>query len=515
LAYNAEDCTALQRLVEFLSCLHSNGNGKTTNDNGKGVVKADDLPREGFGYFGPNRFQFPELEEINKAAYWDYQRERVLVKTCKRRQPQERKHANRSVLKANKLVIWPAPPACPKCGEEKIYKHVPDDKTVFDLRFSKSGVKRWVTRFDFYRYRCTRCKAVLHNPDRVWSREKFGWNLCAFVAYQVVELRLPQETVTSLLNRLFGFDFCRGIMHRLKVAAAEFYQATYNSLLKRIIAGSLVHADETAVDFKGGRGYVWAFTNLDEVAFVFAESREGDTVQSVLGNFKGVLVSDFYAAYDSIDCPQQKCLIHLIRDLNDDLMAEPFNEELKKLIADFTYLVRPMIATVDRYGLKTRFLRKHKAAVEEFYVALSGLGLQSATAQKCKTRLEKNQDSLFTFLDYDGVPWNNNNAEHAIKSFALLRRVFTGVTTEKGIREYLVLLSVCQTCKYMGVDFLDFLRSGEKDIHAFAESRRRRRKVSVHSESAASVSGTPPSGSRTEGRGCVRENAADFSSAGT
>jgi REP element-mobilizing transposase RayT len=27
----------------------------------------------------------------------------------------------------------------------------------------------------------------------------------------------------------------------------------------------------------------------------------------------------------------------------------------------------------------------------------------------------------------------------------------------------------------MGVDFLDFLRSGEKDIHAFAESRRRRR----------------------------------------
>jgi len=28
-----------------------------------------------------------------------------------------------------------------------------------------------------------------------------------------------------------------------------------------------------------------------------------------------------------------------------------------------------------------------------------------------------------------------------------------------------------QTCKYMGVDFLDFLRSGEKDLHAFAESQ--------------------------------------------
>jgi hypothetical protein len=45
----------------------------------------------------------------------------------------------------------------------------------------------------------------------------------------------------------------------------------------------------------------------------------------------------------------------------------------------------------------------------------------------------------------------------------------------KSIQKQLVILSVCQTCNYMGVDFLDFLRSGEKDIHVFAESRRRRR----------------------------------------
>jgi len=87
-----------------------------------------------------------------------------------------------------------------------------------------------------------------------------------------------------------------------------------------------------------------------------------------------------------------------------------------------------------------------------------------------------NREVLFTFLDHDDIPWNNNNAEHAVKAFALLRRNFDGRSTEKGIKEYLILLSVCQTCKYMGVDFLDFLRSGEKDIHAFAESRRGRRR---------------------------------------
>ena len=121
--------------------------------------------------------------------------------------------------------------------------------------------------------------------------------------------------------------------------------------------------------------------------------------------------------------------------------------------------------------MKKRFLKKHLQSVKRFYRQISESNLQSEKAAKVKARLEKNRDRLFTFLEHDGVPWNNNNAEHAVKPFAELRHIIGGVTTEKGLREYLVLLSICETCKYTGVDFLDFLRSSEKDIHAFAASR--------------------------------------------
>jgi len=40
------------------------------------------------------------------------------------------------------------------------------------------------------------------------------------------------------------------------------------------------------------------------VAYVYSETREGDLLHTMLKDFKGVLVSDFYAAYDSIHCPQ-------------------------------------------------------------------------------------------------------------------------------------------------------------------------------------------------------------------
>jgi hypothetical protein len=40
------------------------------------------------------------------------------------------------------------------------------------------------------------------------------------------------------------------------------------------------------------------------------------------------------------------------------------------------------------------------------------------------------------------------------------------------------MLSICETCKYKEVDFLDFLLSGEKDIEAFAKVKRRRQVLS-------------------------------------
>jgi predicted RecB family nuclease len=52
------------------------------------------------------------------------------------------------------------------------------------------------------------------------------------------------------------------------------------------------------------------------------------------------------------------------------------------------------------------------------------------------------------------------------------------------VHDYLVHLSICQTCKYIGVDFLEFLRSGEKDVHAFADNRART-KTTLPSEKIA------------------------------
>jgi len=378
-------------------------------------------------------------------------------------------------MRINKVVVNKVSPECPTCKRISTAPKARRERILYDLHFGQFSIKRWVVKYVFQTYFCWRCGLIFGLDKRFRTKLKFGWNLLAYFVYQTIDLSISQRIATRSMNRLFGFDLNCNTTNGFKSRAAEFYKETFQKILGRVVAGSLVHADETRANVKGKAAYVWVFTNLREVAYVYADTREAELLHITLAAFKGVLVSDFYAAYDSLDCPQQRCLTHLLRDLNDEILSFPYDEELKHLVIAFAGLVKPMVETVDRYGLKRHFLRKHRAFVGRFYKGLAMTVYQSEAALKCKERFEKNRNRLFTFLEYDGVPWNNNNAEHGIKAYAALRDVMQGTSTRAGTEEYLILLSICQTCKYQGLDFLDFLRSGEKDIEAYAQSHRRRR----------------------------------------
>jgi predicted RecB family nuclease len=480
LDYNREDCEALQIVANRLIDLHSEAHGNDKSPRSD-VVRTSELKRESPYGFKRNEFVFPALEAVNKAAYWDYQRERVYVKSrYKTKSRSTRKAKSRIVLRPNTSIECPRPSRCPACNSKLIYRHGGKrSATLIDLKFMRYGVKRWLARYVTQRYRCRSCLKTFYSPGWRWTG-KYGPNLIAYTIYQNIELRIPQTLIAVGLNQLFGLDISRNTTNKFKSAAAQIYEHTYNELLKGLCKGRLLHVDETNISIKDGNGYVWVLTSMEEVIYFYTPTREGSTIQSMLKSFSGVLVTDFYAAYDTIECPQQKCLIHLIRDLNEELLKHPYDERLRRILGDFSGLIRQIVETVDRRGLKSRFLGKHRRSVDRFYKDLTAESVSSDAAKKVVDRLKKNQKTLFTFLDYDDVPWNNNNAEHAIKAFAMLRHVIEGVTTEKGIHDYLVLLSVCETCKFKNVNFLDFLRSGSKNIDDFANGRRRQRLREAH-----------------------------------
>jgi hypothetical protein len=261
-------------------------------------------------------------------------------------------------------------------------------------------------------------------------------------------------------------------VQRFKASVARRYERTNIAIVAELLRGPSLSVDETEARLRKEKAHVWVFAGLSGAYYEYRDSRNGQFLSERLNGFDGVLVSDFFTAYDSIECPQQKCLVHLIRDMNEDVKSNPYDVELKGIVQAFATTVRPIIETVDRYGLAKSRLQKHKSAAMEFVEEVGRRLVSSEAATKYQKRIEKYGYRLFTFLDYDLVPWHNNNAEHAIHAFARYRRFADGRLTKKSVGEYLAILSVLQTCEYRSLNVLDFLLSGETNLDRSVNHRR-------------------------------------------
>ena len=191
--YNGQDCEALGLVTQEVLGLHQT-RSDSRGARGRVVVDTTTLKREHPYGFKRNTFFFPELDAINKAAYWDYQREQVYVKSNQRLR-RALKATARSVksLPTNKHIQCSPQTECPLCGSKHIHKNDRANKIVHDLKFTPAGVKRWIVHYHFHRYMCRNCGRVFHPQPRDWSGSKFGPAILAYSVYQNIELRLPQE----------------------------------------------------------------------------------------------------------------------------------------------------------------------------------------------------------------------------------------------------------------------------------------------------------------------------------
>ena len=162
--YNSQDCEALERVANTIVRLCD----RSTPDkplllNDDSVVNVDSLQREYPQRFGKIDFAIPELAAINKASYWDYQRSKIYVRSSQplKRAVKRDGSIQARALRHNETIDLPPPPQCPECKVTEFYKHGRYAKTVYDLRFGKSSIRRWIVKYRSHRYRCYRMQGKL------------------------------------------------------------------------------------------------------------------------------------------------------------------------------------------------------------------------------------------------------------------------------------------------------------------------------------------------------------------
>jgi hypothetical protein len=133
--------------------------------------------------------------------------------------------------------------------------------------------------------------------------------------YQMVVGGQNMSRIRVGVAKLFGLELNVACINGFKQAISLHYKQSYSKILDDLLSSPVLYVDETTANLRAETGYVWRITDGRSAYYFYKKSREGSFLPELFKNYAGVLVSYFFTAYDSIDCRQQRCLVHLMRDL--------------------------------------------------------------------------------------------------------------------------------------------------------------------------------------------------------
>ena len=353
---------------------------------------------------------------------------------------------------------------CPDCGGAMHPTGEFTDHVVEDIPAPKVEVHRYRRHV----CRCEKCGVTAQGrSDLAAPGGHVGERAKLLTVYGRAHLGISLGKTTDLMQQLFGLQLSTAAASGHLKWFGKHFHPVVQQFLSLLRESPVVHADETGWRIDGTNVWCWCFSNSRLAVFLIDHHRSAAVVHEALGDsLPGVLVTDFYAAYHSIECRKQRCLVHLLRELaklRDELTPAAVGRHIRPLIE----LFRDAIALAGRRGeLSAEAFSQQAADIRRRLDNRWWRQSKDPDCQRIYHRLRRHRDELLVFLDEPNVPPDNNACERDIRSVAAARSDGGLSRTDWGASAFGVAKSVVRTCRKNGVNFFAYAQNALAHIFA-------------------------------------------------
>lgn len=368
------------------------------------------------------------------------------------------------------------------------------------------------------KYGCRRCGQTAKTapgPDRVIEGGLLAPGFLAHVIAERFLNHMPYYRQEQKYNSE-GLALTRSVLERSASRCAELLLPVYEQIKKDVLGQDVLFTDDTPVTVaqdskqKAREGRVWTYGDLEERIFYdFTESRKRDGPLTMLANFKGFVHADAYPGYDPLYLPghvkEVACLAHGRRYVLDAEKEEP--EPVKEALAIIRALYQVEAFAKDngftpeqRKALRDERSRPLLAELKAWLDRAETQALPKGKLADAVRYLRNQWDALLTFLEDGRLEIDNNRSERSLRCFAVGRKNWLFFQTPEGGTTAVILMSLVQTAKAIGVDPKIYLRdvlvriARESDVTKLTPHGWKRH--FLHDVMKA-LRGSPPAGSAT------------------
>ena len=358
----------------------------------------------------------------------------------------------------------PLPEACPDCGGE-----IQEDDDVDEQFQTDIPTKPIHRKFRIHKGCCRSCGRRVRGRHRLQTSDatgaaqsQLGPNAQAGIVYLNKRSGMSYGKIADYFKQANGIDLRPSTATRIVLRAADQLQNTYQQIKDSIKNSEVIIPDETG--WRNGGRSVWLHGWVGDQAtcYVIDPHRSADALEQVIGlDYCGTLVHDGASTYDRFrEALHQGCVGHPLRRAHDLEQrqigpARRFPRQVIDLIqealglrADYRQGVLCRDDLCDAYEEYCDRMRRltERPRCNEANDIFAG-------------HLYRYCSSWFVFLlDPDHIPATNHQAEQALRTPIVNRKVFGGNRTDAGCQAQAITSSTIQTCNQQKRSPIAFLR---------------------------------------------------------
>lgn len=353
------------------------------------------------------------------------------------------------------------PSLCEHCGSEfagdSAYDLDPIVHQVTDLPL----VMPEVVEHRRHRLHCSQCKKATVAPlPAAVPAGSFGSGVEATVAYYTGARRLSRREVVRTMHDLHHVDLSLGAVKSIEERVSAALSPCVEEAREAIQQSQVVHQDETGWREANQKAWLWVAATAFLAVFVVARSRSGDISRSMLGAFKGFLVTDRFKGYLWYEMAMRAiCWAHLKRDFQRMVdrggAGRPIGEKLLDEQARlFEAWHKFLTDEIDGQAFY-RAIKPIRARMMRWLRLGTSCG-DKKTQGACKDLL-RHFPAFWTFIYEEGVDPTNNHAERLLRKAVLWRKGSYGTQSRSGSRFVERILTVVESCRLQGRSMFQFL----------------------------------------------------------
>jgi transposase len=380
-----------------------------------------------------------------------------------------------------KTVVHDIPPeqrTCPDCGTERAC-------IGQDVREQLEFIPASLVVIEHIRpkYACRACAANVVIADRLPEPIEKGLpgpGLLAYVAVSKYADHLPLYRLEGIFRRS-DVELSRSTMCDWMAVTAELLEPIVKRMLGLILTSKVVQNDDTTVPVQdhSGKGIktgrLWVSIGDHDhpyTVYTYTPDRSAAGPREIFKGFKGYLQADAYSAYDGLyesgEIIEVGCLMHARRKFHEARTSDPQRSHQALAWIRLLYDIEDDVKARETEDYEAFVALRHRVRAErsrpifdkfhDWLEAERPKVLPKSPIGEAIQYALNHWEALKRPLEAGFLELDNGACERAFKPVALGRKNWLFAGSDRGGQTAAVLMSLCTTCKELGIDPQAYLR---------------------------------------------------------